>query len=273
MKTVFAVCALFMCASASAQTFPPIVDREAFISFRFVNGQCIPDELVTQLSDAGGQINRSTLAGRACCPSSAKHASPKLVDPALWRRIEPFADLSRSRSPEWEKLCITERMPMEEALKLSAKLESDRHEAQKKRDADEKRPVPTSWSELKQSAHPADVALIKSITSLKWWDACVAWGRESRAKTMSRRGTALNQYLESDKMLNAVDLANVRAGRLAIGQSVCGVFSVVGLPNKSNTTETSTKVRTQYVYQDRGIYVYVDGPRGEHNGIVTSIQY
>ena len=273
MKKVFASAALLVCAAAPAQPFPPVDHNgQAYLYFRPVNGRCMPQSLATELSESGATVYQDKQDGKVCCPSAARHVSPRTIDQSIWRRIQPFAAPRGAEAMSPDELCRMEAMSDEEGEKLRAQVEATHQAAQKKQE-DERRPIPASWAALKQSPHPADGALAKSIESMKWWDACVAWGREARAKTMSRRGTALQQYLQSDRTINATDLGSVRSGRPVVGQTSCGAFAALGLPSKSNTTESSKTVRIQYVYRDKGIYVYVTGTPNDHNGLVTSIQY
>lgn len=274
MKKMFAVAALFACAASSAQPFPPIgSDGETHFHFRTVNGGCMPSSLARELSEAGATVYQDKRDGKLCCPAAARHVSPKTVDASLWRKIQPFTAARSSTPTDADELCRTEEMSTADVEKLYAKVEAEQQAAQKKQRKNEQRPVPISWGALKKSSHPADTALVKSIESMKWWGACVAWGREARAKTMSRRGTALEQFLSADKTINAVDLSNVRSNIPTVGQTSCGTFAILGLPTKSNTTNSGSTVRIQHVYRERNIYVYVTGVGGDHNGLVTSTQY
>lgn len=135
------------------------------------------------------------------------------------------------------------------------------------------RPIPPNWQALKNSKHPEDMALATAIEKMKWWDECIAWGIEARKKTMTRRGHALRDHLLSQQMINGIDLGGVTSRRPAVGQTACGVYAAMGLPDKVNTSENASRTSLQIIYRAKGMYVYAEGAAGNHNGVVRSISY
>jgi hypothetical protein len=133
--------------------------------------------------------------------------------------------------------------------------------------------VPTSWGAFQASSVKADEALVKQINGMKWYDACAAWGREARSMKNERRRMALMLYLREDKLINGMDLANVPGPLPQTGMTACGSIALLGMPTKVNNTERSGRLSAQWVYRERGIYVYVEGTPDNHNGTVRSVQY
>lgn len=269
----FAAALVLAASAAHAQSFPPINQAGGTdFTLKLIRGQCLPDSLAQELSENGAYVDRAKRDGKSCCPVRVTHASPRTIDQALWRKVQPFAAPRGDTGPGYDALCNASPMSDDEFARVGAKAESDRQAALRKQAEDEKRPYPPTWPALKSSSHPADAALVKSVEKLEWWDACVAWGREARAKTLSRRGHALQLLLVHQRNLNTLDLQNSKGRIPSPGQTSCGTFAILGLPEKANTTESLASVRNQYVYRSRGIYVYTSGPAGDHNGIVSSIQ-
>lgn len=269
----FAAALLLAASAAHAQSFPPI-NRSGAADFtlKLISGKCMPESLSQELSEIGAYVDRSKRDGRLCCPFGITHASPRTIDQSIWRKVQPFAASRGNTGLDQDALCNATPMTDEEFARLGARVEADRQVALRKQAEDEKRPYPPTWSALKSSSHSADAALVKSVERLEWWDACVAWGREARAKTLSRRGHALQLLLVHRGNLNTLDLRNSKERVPSPGQTSCGTFAILGLPEKANTTESLSSVRNQYVYRSRGIYVYTSGPAGDHNGVVSSIQ-
>lgn len=193
------------------------------------------------------------------------HDEAVKVDPSIWRRLKPFAATDFKGPLPSAELCRTESMSDVEAEQLK---EKDREWALE----DAKRPIPKSWAVLKKSTHPDDVLMAKRIPEMDWEHACVDWGRETRVRPTSRYATALLQYLQSEKTINAADRANVNRSVPAIGQTFCGALSILGRPNEYNRTETRSSVHFQLVYRKTRTYVYVDGTPRNHNGLVTAVQ-
>jgi len=133
-------------------------------------------------------------------------------------------------------------------------------------------PIPATWGAFEASPNPEDKRLVSQIHKAQWWDNCKAWGAEERRMSNQRRMAALREYLKHDHTINAIDEQAVRGKRVQIGQTACGVMSILGLPEKVNYTRTAGKQTGQMVYRERGIYVYTIGREGDANGIVRSVQ-
>jgi hypothetical protein len=134
------------------------------------------------------------------------------------------------------------------------------------------RPLPTTWWALANSVNSDDLGLVKQLRALKWYDACIEWGRGTRSSKTPRRQAALQLMLESDRMLNELDIKTVPKKDVLVGMTTCGVLAVLGKPNDNNTTTTATVTSAQMVYRSRGLYVYTDAPPNQGNGIVRAIQ-
>lgn len=134
-------------------------------------------------------------------------------------------------------------------------------------------PIPSSWREFLLSDDPANKRVTAEIQKMQWFDACNAWGREARAMKNERRRMALMFYLRDDKLINGVDLGNVPGPLPQTGMTACGVIAMLGHPSKVNNTERGNRLSAQWVYRERGIYVYTEGTPSNHNGTVTSVQY
>ena len=132
-------------------------------------------------------------------------------------------------------------------------------------------PVPDNWSAFQRSKHPADIALVKEVQKLGGWNACVAWGREARSARFTRRMAALREYLVDMRLINGADLRNATESVPDVGQTTCGVFAVLGLPDKYNQTTRAGGSSVQLVYRSRSIYVYTTGSGSE--GIVDAVQH
>jgi hypothetical protein len=134
-------------------------------------------------------------------------------------------------------------------------------------------PMPQNWQQWKQSQLADDKTMVRQFEKMEWWRACMTWGRETRAKGVSRRTAALRDMLINDKTINGIDLSTVRSSLPAVGQTACGVFAVMGQPEKVNYTSRTGSQSSQMVYSARHIYVYTDASADDANGIVRSIQH
>jgi hypothetical protein len=131
--------------------------------------------------------------------------------------------------------------------------------------------IPADWRAFTASKEPADRTLVAQIQKMDWWDACIAWGKETRHVKDKRRLTALYAMLVDEKLINAKDIVQVQSRAPAIGMTACGVMAALGSPNEINQTKTAGRHRAQLVYRSRNTYVYTEGT--DANGIVTGIQF
>ena len=132
---------------------------------------------------------------------------------------------------------------------------------------------PSTWPEWKSSTQPGDQKIVAQIEKANFWDTCSAWGQASRKKTKARKFWATQDYLLHHNAINGIDLGGVNDRKPSAGMTKCGMYAVMGLPDDINHTEGQWGRRSQFVYRDRGVYVYTDSKPGENNGIVRSIQY
>lgn len=114
--------------------------------------------------------------------------------------------------------------------------------------------------------------LMPAIEKMKWWEACIAWGREKRSAPESLRQEALRNHLDSQNLLRAEDLSGANQKRAKIGMSTCGVYAALGRPDDVNRTQSSRSDSHQIIYRDRGVYVYTTNEPDNGNGVVRSIQ-
>ena len=134
------------------------------------------------------------------------------------------------------------------------------------------RPLPTTWWALVNSVNSEDLGLVKELRSMKWYDACFQWGKGLQAGKTSRRLSAIQLMLDSDKLLNDKDKTFVPTRQVEVGMTTCGVFAVLGRPDDNNTTTTATVTSSQLVYRRASTYVYTDAPPNQGNGVVRAIQ-
>ena len=134
------------------------------------------------------------------------------------------------------------------------------------------RPLPPTWWALTNSFNSEDLGLVKSLRAMKWFDACAEWGKGVRSGRQSRRQAALQLMLESDGLINKIDLEHVPTREIEIGMNTCGVIASIGKPESNNTTTTALQTRAQMVYRNRNLYIYTDANQNSGNGIVTAIQ-
>jgi hypothetical protein len=119
----------------------------------------------------------------------------------------------------------------------------------------------------------ADRKAYAKIQEMKWWDACVAWGRETRKPNNDARASLYVRYLKGERMLSPTDLGHVNDKSVDIGMTECGMFASKGMPEAANHTTTAAGTSTQYVYAGRRMYIYVAPSREYSVGVVRSIQH
>jgi hypothetical protein len=108
---------------------------------------------------------------------------------------------------------------------------------------------------------------------MKWWDACVARGREKRKPADTRRAKALPLFLTSERMLCPAELGHVNDRTLDIGMTECGMFASKVMPSGGvNHTTAALGTTSQYVYGS-GLYVYTEPSRDYSVGVVRAIQH
>jgi hypothetical protein len=131
-------------------------------------------------------------------------------------------------------------------------------------------PASATWSDYLQSSDPVDKKIVAQIQKMQWWEACIVWGREAKARKDLRRMYAFQEFLRSDGTINGIDLGGARGRDPELGMTLCGVLAAMGRPDSTNQTETATRHSAQLVYRSRRIYVYTEGK--DANGVVRSIQ-
>jgi hypothetical protein len=128
--------------------------------------------------------------------------------------------------------------------------------------------LPKDWGAFQSSTAAADVAVVKRISKLQWWQVCQLWGQSVRAVKDERLRVATREYLISERLINGKDLGHAGDRTVDIGMTTCGVFAALGRPHTVNQTTTATSHHMQMVYGR--LYVYTDGDSA--NGLVTAIQ-
>lgn len=134
-------------------------------------------------------------------------------------------------------------------------------------------PIPATWADFGKSSYPEDKKLFAEIPRMKWWDACIAWGRESRSGKNQRREEALQAFLTSERMLNTSDRSHVLDRSVDVGMTECGVFAALGLPAAANHTTTARGTSSQLVFRGRRMYVYTEERPQYSVKIVRAIQH
>jgi hypothetical protein len=132
-------------------------------------------------------------------------------------------------------------------------------------------PAVATWSDFTRSTDPADKKLVTEIEHMKWFDVCMAWGREARSRKNLRRMYAMQDFLTAESFINGTDLGAVSSKEPAIGMTFCGVLGMLGRPDQVNQTVRTGRHHSQMVYRGRHVYIYTDGE--DVNGTVTSIQF
>ena len=132
---------------------------------------------------------------------------------------------------------------------------------------------PASWAEWESSKKPGDKEMVARIEKADWWKNCAAWGVASRQKTKTRRFWALQDYLRHTNTINAKDLGYVNERLPTIGMTTCGAVAVLGLPSSANNSQSKYGYRTQFVFRQRGVYVYTESTDGDGNALITSLQH
>ena len=128
-----------------------------------------------------------------------------------------------------------------------------------------------SWNDFRNA--PPQRALVKSIEGMKWWDACVAYGREFRSNKNQVRETALLRYLESEELLGPEDRGHIGDRTVAIGMTQCGVFAAIGTPTGgTHQTTTAYSETTQLVYENPRRYIYTERGKSHRLQVVRAIQ-
>ena len=129
------------------------------------------------------------------------------------------------------------------------------------------------WEDALQSTDKGTIRAVEHIKSMKWWEACTQFGKESRAEKKSKKGTLIGSYLRYVEKLNKRDVRNIGDDVPEIGMTTCGVFALLGTPDAINYSEYPGRKEAQLIYRQKGIYVYTVAPPNDGNGIVVSIQH
>lgn len=157
------------------------------------------------------------------------------------------------------------KSPEQRASEAAAKA-AEARAAQIRREQEDKR----------RQAREAEVAKAAAgIDKLPWWKQCVAWGRELRRNRSSASTEAYYRAIHQAGLINYADEVAVAAKeRLPrVGMTGCGAAAILGGGFHTNVTANAFGTRVQMVYREQGVYVYTEGRAGDHNGIVTSVQY
>lgn len=274
MMRLFGIALILAASCVTAAQFPPTrPDGSTAFYFKLVDSKCIPQQLIDELRSNGVNITQTRESNDVCCPMSANTDYPQKVPAGLWDRVRPFsATLSQANQTE-EQQCSAPRMGISELNAIHSANVAAEAKVRAKRAADEGRPIPPNWKALAESRHPEDIALVKSIKKMKWWDACVQWGRETRKKRNSHEASALRDFLLHDRAINGIDLEIAFSKEPKIGQTACGVMALLGRPDSINYSKTASRQSAQYVYRSRRIYIYTEADGDDANGIVRSIQF
>lgn len=181
-----------------------------------------------------------------------EHQRRQAVD-ALQRVATEAARIEAAKSPE--------QLASEATAKVEAVARAERLAA-KAQDAEAKREA-------------AITKLMAGMERLKWWQLCARWGREHRKQMGSPAADAAYRLLKQQGLINNQDemVVGVRERLPAVGMTGCGAVAILGAHDDSNVSTNAYGTSVQMVYRDRGIYVYTKGPVGDHNGVITSIQY
>ncbi len=129
------------------------------------------------------------------------------------------------------------------------------------------------WKTFRASPDTATKRLVAEIEKMKWWDACIAFGRELRSGKSSKREEALLSYLTSERMLTSTDRGLASDRSIAVGQTECGVYASLGLPSTVNHTTRASGTRSQLVYRDRKLYIYTEPHPASAVNVVRSYQH
>lgn len=164
------------------------------------------------------------------------------------------------------------------AAAAAAAREAAKTPEQRAREAAEEKAAQAAAAKAAADLAKREAAIDKAgvgLEHLPWYQLCQRWGQERRRQMGSPAEEAVYRALTNQRLINAKDNRAIamRVQLPEIGMTGCGAIAVLG-PNYQQNAHTSTYgTRVQIVYRDRGIYVYTEGPTGDHNGIVTSISY
>lgn len=128
--------------------------------------------------------------------------------------------------------------------------------------------MPSSWGEFKSSKK--DAAMVKQIEAAKWDNLCIEYGRGVRAKSNTRRFNAVRDYLVDGNFLIGRDLGRAKEREFGIGMTQCGILASLGRPDDINNTTTRAGTRSQWVFREQRIYIYIDEQKDGFR--VTSFQ-
>ncbi len=186
-------------------------------------------------------------------PNAVVKYQERMAREAEQRAEAEAARVEAAKSPE--------QRASEAAAKVIADAQAERA-AQKQRATEERREA-------------AIVKASQGLDRLEWWQLCARWGREHRKQMGSPGAEAVYRRLKQENLINYADemAVGVRQKRPDVGMSGCGAIAILGVHESSNVTTNAFGTRVQMVYRDRGVYVYTEGKPGDHNGVVTSVQY
>jgi len=124
---------------------------------------------------------------------------------------------------------------------------------------------------LAQQQKPApppidEVKLRAQVHKMDYWNVCRELGKVLRKPDVSPRGEAWERVVISVAGIPKADIPYIRDRRLKVGMDECSVVAIYGKPAALNRTNHAGGRSDQFVYRDRGVYVYTE------NGIVRAWQ-
>lgn len=90
------------------------------------------------------------------------------------------------------------------------------------------------------------------------WDRCVEVGRVLRQTNQTPRQQYWTGTVLTAAQVSTTDHGYIRERRIRIGMSECALFAALGKPEAANSTHTARGRSTQFVYRQKGLYVYTD---------------
>ena len=130
-----------------------------------------------------------------------------------------------------------------------------------------------TWGVWAASSSPADKRMVAQVERVKWWTACVEWGRLFRSNRNPKLEEAYLARIRDEALLNDTDLGHVGDASVAVGMTQCGVLAAIGMPDGGiNTSESAYGESAQLVYRTRNMYVYTEAGKTQRLQLVTTIQ-
>lgn len=122
-------------------------------------------------------------------------------------------------------------------------------------------------AELARPPTPAEKQKMdKRASAMDFWKLCGELGRVLRRPDTTPKGQYWEGAVIAAAKIPANDHGYIRDRRLRVGMDECSVVAILGKPDTLNRTNFSGGRDDQFVYRDKGIYVYT------RNGIVRAWQ-